>query len=61
MDFNSLDLPEPVLRGVREAGFVTATPIQEGALPLAQATVMSRLPSSWRCHSGLPPMGVRSL
>src|SRR5437868_10424224 len=35
MDFNSLDLPEPVLRGVREAGFVTATPIQEGALPLA--------------------------
>jgi len=35
MDFNSFDLPEPVLRGVREAGFVIATPIQEGALPLA--------------------------
>ncbi|HSB61738.1 MAG TPA: DEAD/DEAH box helicase, partial [Vicinamibacteria bacterium] len=35
MDFNSLDLPEEVMRGVREAGFVTATPIQEAALPLA--------------------------
>src|SRR3989440_12612982 len=35
MDFNSFDLPEPVLRGVRDAGFMTATPIQEGALPLA--------------------------
>ena len=35
MDFLSLDLPEPVMQGVREAGFVTATPIQEVALPLA--------------------------
>src|SRR5437660_3923854 len=35
MDFASFALPEPVLRGVREAGFVIATPIQEGALPLA--------------------------
>src|SRR2546427_587478 len=35
MDFASLDLPEPVLQGIREAGFVTATPIQEAALPLA--------------------------
>jgi ATP-dependent RNA helicase RhlB len=35
MDFESLNLPEPVMRGVREAGFVTATPIQEVALPLA--------------------------
>ena len=35
MDFNSLDLPEPVVQGIREAGFVTATPIQEAALPLA--------------------------
>jgi ATP-dependent RNA helicase RhlB len=35
MDFASLDLPEPVMRGIREAGFVTATPIQEAALPLA--------------------------
>ena len=35
MDFASLDLPEPVVRGIREAGFVTATPIQEAALPLA--------------------------
>jgi len=35
MDFNGLDLPAPVLEGVREAGFVTMTPIQEGALPLA--------------------------
>src|SRR5437763_9587655 len=35
MDFLSLDLPEPVLQGIREAGFVTATPIQEAALPLA--------------------------
>ena len=35
MDFTSLDLPEPVLRGIREVGFVTTTPIQEAALPLA--------------------------
>ena len=35
MDFTALDLPEPVMRGIRDAGFVTATPIQEAALPLA--------------------------
>ncbi|HEX9819550.1 MAG TPA: DEAD/DEAH box helicase [Methylomirabilota bacterium] len=35
MDFTALDLPEPVLQGIREAGFVTTTPIQEAALPLA--------------------------
>src|SRR5256884_2536620 len=35
MDFASLDLPEPVMQGIREAGFVTATPIREAALPRA--------------------------
>src|SRR5215470_11700676 len=35
MDFESLDLPAPVMDGIREVGFVTATPIQEAALPLA--------------------------
>ena len=35
MDFTSLDLPEPVMQGIRDAGFVTTTPIQEAALPLA--------------------------
>ena len=35
LDFNSLDLPAEVMQGIREAGFVTATPIQEAALPLA--------------------------
>src|SRR5262252_1182512 len=35
MDFASLGLPEPVMQGIREAGFVAATPIQEAALPLA--------------------------
>jgi ATP-dependent RNA helicase RhlB len=35
VDFRTLELPEPVLQGIREAGFVTATPIQEAALPLA--------------------------
>jgi ATP-dependent RNA helicase RhlB len=35
VEFVVLDLPGPVLEGVREAGFVTATPIQEAALPLA--------------------------
>ena len=35
LDFFSLDLPEPVLRGIRDAGFVATTPIQEGTLPLA--------------------------
>ncbi len=35
MEFTSLDLPAPVLEGIRAAGFVTATPIQEATLPLA--------------------------
>ena len=35
MDFTALDLPAPVLDAIREAGFVTTTPIQEAALPLA--------------------------
>src|SRR2546423_4759828 len=35
MNFASLDLPGPGMQGIREAGFVTATPIQEAALPLA--------------------------
>ena len=34
MDFTALDLPEPVMRGIRDAGFVATTPIQEGTLPL---------------------------
>jgi ATP-dependent RNA helicase RhlB len=33
--FASLDLPGPVRRGIEDAGFVEATPIQEAALPLA--------------------------
>jgi len=35
MEFSTLDLPAEVMNGIREAGFVTATPIQEAALPLA--------------------------
>jgi ATP-dependent RNA helicase RhlB len=35
MEFGALDLPPDVMQGIREAGFVTATPIQEAALPLA--------------------------
>jgi len=35
MEFSTLDLPAPVMDGIRDAGFVTATPIQEAALPLA--------------------------
>jgi ATP-dependent RNA helicase RhlB len=35
MEFGALDLPPEVMQGIREAGFVTATPIQEAALPLA--------------------------
>src|SRR5437660_6568202 len=35
LDFISLDLPEQVLQGIRDAGFVVTTPIQEGTLPLA--------------------------
>lgn len=33
--FTSLDLPESVLRGIREAGFERCTPIQERCLPLS--------------------------
>src|SRR5713101_1714759 len=35
MDFTTLSLPEPVMEGIRGAGFVAATPIQEATLPLA--------------------------
>jgi len=35
MEFSTLDLPEAVMQGIRDAGFVIATPIQEAALPLA--------------------------
>ena len=35
MEFSALDLPEPVMQGIRAAGFVAATPIQEAVLPLA--------------------------
>jgi ATP-dependent RNA helicase RhlB len=35
LDFQTLDLPQPVLQGIRDARFVSATPIQEAALPLA--------------------------
>jgi ATP-dependent RNA helicase RhlB len=35
MNFATLDLPGPVMQGVRDAGFVTTTPIQEATLPLA--------------------------
>jgi ATP-dependent RNA helicase RhlB len=35
VNFEALSLPEPVMQGIREAGFVTATPIQEATLPLA--------------------------
>jgi ATP-dependent RNA helicase RhlB len=35
MDFASLDLPPELMAGIRDVGFVSATPIQESALPLA--------------------------
>jgi ATP-dependent RNA helicase RhlB len=35
MRFAELDLPLPVQEGIRAAGFTTATPIQEAALPVA--------------------------
>jgi ATP-dependent RNA helicase RhlB len=35
LDFATLELPGPVRRGIQDAGFVAATPIQEAALPLA--------------------------
>ena len=35
LEFGSLELPDAVRRGIQDAGFVTATPIQEAALPLA--------------------------
>ena len=42
MEFSTLDLPDTVTQGIRDAGFVTATPIQEAALPLA-LTVLARI------------------
>jgi ATP-dependent RNA helicase RhlB len=37
IEFSSLDLPEPVLQGLEEAGFKFCTPIQAQSLPLALA------------------------
>ncbi len=37
MNFRSLHIPEPVLRGIDALGFTTCTPIQEKVLPLALA------------------------
>jgi ATP-dependent RNA helicase RhlB len=37
VDFRSLPIPEPVMRGIAAVGFTTCTPIQEKALPLALA------------------------
>src|SRR5690349_24275030 len=37
MKFTELNLQEPVLRGVHEAGFTDCTPIQAKTLPLALA------------------------
>ncbi|WP_298266909.1 DEAD/DEAH box helicase [Geobacter sp.] len=37
MKFSDLNLPEPVLRGVADAGFADCTPIQEKTLPLSLA------------------------
>ncbi len=35
MKFEELDIPEPVLRGIRDAGFTACTPIQAETLPQA--------------------------
>jgi ATP-dependent RNA helicase RhlB len=37
VEFRSLSIPEPVMRGIDAVGFTTCTPIQEKALPLALA------------------------
>ena len=33
--FNSLDLPEKIMDGIRDAGFVEMTPVQSRSLPVA--------------------------
>jgi ATP-dependent RNA helicase RhlB len=35
MDFNELNLPEALLKGIEEAGFSSCTPIQEHTLPIS--------------------------
>lgn len=37
MQFNQLDIPEQVMRGIRDAGFTSCTPIQAQTLPLSLA------------------------
>ena len=37
MDFRSLTIPDPVMRGIDAVGFTTCTPIQERVLPIALA------------------------
>jgi len=35
MQFNEFSLPEPLLKGIAEAGFSSCTPIQEYTLPIS--------------------------
>ena len=35
MDFNELNLPEALMKGIAEAGFSSCTPIQEHTLPIS--------------------------
>ncbi|MCH7651682.1 MAG: DEAD/DEAH box helicase, partial [Nitrospinae bacterium] len=37
IEFESLPIPEPVLQGIRDAGFKECTPIQAKTLPLSLA------------------------
>ena len=76
LEFGSLDLPEAVRRGIHDAGFVSATPIQEAALPLALRgkdvagqsqtgtgkTAAFLIAAFTRCltHPAPPPAGVTS-
>jgi len=76
LEFGSLDLPEAVRRGIHDAGFVSATPIQEAALPLALRgkdvagqsqtgtgkTAAFLIAAFTRCltHLAPPPAGVTS-
>jgi ATP-dependent RNA helicase RhlB len=76
LEFGSLDLPEAVRRGIQDAGFVSATPIQEAALPLALRgkdvagqsqtgtgkTAAFLIAAFTRCltHPAPPPAGVTS-
>ena len=57
MTFKELNITEPILKAIKEKGYIVPTPIQEKAIPAALAKREIRLCADWYrkdgfiCHS----------